>query len=354
MEIFKKKKVAIYIGRFAPPHKGHGETIQYCLDNYDETVVFIGSKNKRRTLKNPFSVETIKNWIYTDFNFNNIIVQTINDYLYSDNKWIAQIEDFIYSLYNRDKYEFTIVGHIKDDSSYYLKIFPTWKVDLTPEFDNGISATDIRNIIFMEDERHFEVLFEHNCKPHLSDNVANDIIEFRKTQEFKDLMQEQTYFQKEDAKFANYPYKDTLKFNCSDAVVVCDGNVLLIERTRAPGKGTWALPGGFVNKNETYEQAAIRELFEETCLKVPEKVLKGSLKRSKIFDNPKRNEGIPRITNAFYFEIQPDYKNGYPKLPKVKGSDDAVNAKWFSLAEVRHMTLFDDHADIIDYFTNSY
>ena len=354
MEIFKKKKVAIYIGRFAPPHKGHGETIQYCLDNYDETVVFIGSKNKRRTLKNPFSVETIKNWIYTDFNFNNIIVQTINDYLYSDNKWIAQIEDFIYSLYNRDKYEFTIVGHIKDDSSYYLKIFPTWKVDLTPEFDNGISATDIRNIIFMEDERHFEVLFEHNCKPHLSDNVANDIIEFRKTQEFKDLMQEQTYFQKEDAKFANYPYKDTLKFNCSDAVVVCDGNVLLIERTRAPGKGTWALPGGFVNTNETYEQAAIRELFEETCLKVPEKVLKGSLKRSKIFDNPKRNEGIPRITNAFYFEIQPDYKNGYPKLPKVKGSDDAVNAKWFSLAEVRHMTLFDDHADIIDYFTNSY
>jgi bifunctional NMN adenylyltransferase/nudix hydrolase len=351
----KKKKVAIYIGRFAPPHKGHEETIQYCLNKYDETIVFIGSQNKRRTLKNPFKVDNIIKWIYRSVNFNDrLICKSINDYLYSDNKWIAQIEDYVYSIFNKDEYEFTIVGHIKDDSSYYLRIFPTWKVDLTPEFDNGISATDIRNIIFMEDERHFEVLFEHNCKPHLSDNVANDIIEFRKTQEFKDLMQEQTYFQKEDAKFANYPYKDTLKFNCSDAVVVCDGNVLLIERTRAPGKGTWALPGGFVNKNETYEQAAIRELFEETCLKVPEKVLKGSLKRSKIFDSPKRNEGIPRITNAFYFEIQPDYKNGYPKLPKVKGSDDAVNAKWFSLAEVRHMTLFDDHADIIDYFTNSY
>ena len=84
-----------------------------------------------------------------------------------------------------------------------------------------------------------------------------------------------------------------------------------------------------------------------------EKVIKGSLKRSKIFDNPNRNIGIPRITNAFYFEIQPDYKNGFPKLPKIKGADDARNAKWVSLAEVRHMILFDDHSDIIDYFVNS-
>ena len=357
METYKKtkKRVAIYIGRFAPLHKGHEETIKYCLDNYDHTEVLIGSGNKRRTLKNPFKPSVIKNWILTNPVFKcRLNVKIINDYLYSDNKWIAQIEDYIYSNYNKNEYEFTIVGHIKDDSSYYLKIFPTWKVDLTPEFDNGISATDIRNVIFMNDERHFSVMFESLCKKHLSNNIINDIIEFRKTQLFKDLIEEKVYFEKEDAKFANYPYKDTLKFNCSDAVVVCDGNVLLIERTRAPGKGTWALPGGFVNKNETYEQAAIRELFEETCLKVPEKVLKGSLKRSKIFDSPKRNEGIPRITNAFYFEIQPDYKNGYPKLPKVKGADDAVNAKWFSLAEVRHMTLFDDHADIIDYFTNSY
>lgn len=348
----KKKKVAIYIGRFAPLHKGHEETIQYCLSNYDETVVFIGSGNKRRTLKNPFSTDMIEDWIVNKFEKYKFFVKTINDYLYSDNKWIAQIEDYVYSRFDKNKYEFTIVGHEKDNSSYYLKIFPTWKVDLTPEFDNGISATYIRNTIFMEDDRHFSVMFESLCKKHLSDNVIKDIIEFRKTQDFKDLMEEGKYFEKEDKKFENYPYKDTLKFNCSDAVVVCDGNVLLIERDRAPGKGTWALPGGFVNTNETYEQAAIRELFEETCLKIPQKVLKGSLKRSKIFDNPKRNMGIPRITNAFYFEIQPDYKNGYPKLPKIKGSDDASNAKWVSLSESRHMILFDDHADIIDHFAN--
>ena len=345
-----KKKIAIYIGRFAPLHNGHIEVINYCNNNYDETIVLIGSKNKRRTIKNPFPVDLISNWILNSSK--NTIVRSINDYLYSDNKWIAQIEDYVYSFYNKDEYEFTIVGHEKDDSSFYLKIFPTWRVDLLPEFDNGISATYIRNNYFVSDEI-FSVTKNECIKPHVSERVLNDLIEFRETQAFQDLMEEKAYFEKEDKKFEIYPYKDTLKFNCSDAVVVCDGNVLLIERKRAPGKGTWALPGGFVNKNETYEQAAIRELFEETSLKLPEKVLKGSLKRSKIFDNPKRNEGIPRITNAFYFEIHPDMKNGYPKLPKVKGTDDAVNAQWFSLSTVRHMVLFDDHSDIIDYFANA-
>lgn len=346
-----KKKVAIYIGRFAPLHNGHIETIKYCLENYNQTVVFVGSGNKRRTLKNPFPTYMIEDWILNEFNFD-IKVKTINDYLYSDNKWIAQIEDYIYSFYSRDEYEFTIVGHEKDSSSYYLKIFPTWRVDLLPEFDNGISATEIRSKIFDENIGGLKLL-EFLTK-HTSKNVFPDIFKFIETQEYLNLLEEKSYFEREDKKFEIYPYKDTLKFNCSDAVVICDGNVLLIERKRAPGKGTWALPGGFVNKNETYEQCAIRELFEETSLKIPEKVLKGSLKRSKIFDNPKRNEGIPRITNAFYFEIQPDMKNGYPKLPKVKGSDDAVNARWISLAEARHMILFDDHADIIDYFSNSY
>lgn len=345
-----KKKVAIYIGRFAPLHNGHNETIEYCIKNYDETVVFIGSKNKRRTLKNPFPTDMIEDWIYTTFEKYRIKIKSINDYLYSDNKWIAQIEDYVYSLYNKDEYEFTIVGHEKDNSSYYLKIFPTWRVELLPEFANGISATEIRNRYFNPEKYGTKVDFSNVT----SEMVLNDMIKFRETQAFRDLMEEKAYFDKEDKKFEIYPYKDTLKFNCSDAVVVCDGNVLLIERKRAPGKGTWALPGGFVNKNETYEQCAIRELFEETSLKLPEKVLKGSLKRSKIFDNPKRNEGIPRITNAFYFEIHPDMKNGYPKLPKVKGTDDAVNAQWFSLADVRHMVLFDDHADIIDHFVNSF
>ncbi len=348
--MINKKQIAIYIGRFGPYHNGHLQTVDYCNNTYDETIVLIGSKNKRRTIKNPFPVTMIKDWIVKTSS-KPIIVNYLNDYLYSDNKWIAQVEDIVYSIYDKDECEFTIVGHEKDASSFYLKILPTWKVDLLPEFANGINATDIRNAMFDKTIPKSKLIDFLNKNTHSL--IVPDILKFMESQVYKDLMEEKLYFENEDKKFANYPYKDTLKFNCSDAVVVCDGNILLIERDRAPGKGIYALPGGFVNKAETYEQCAIRELFEETCLKVPEKVLKGSLKRSKIFDNPKRNIGVPRITNAFYFEIQPDYVKGYPKLPKIKGSDDARSAKWVSLAEVRHMILFDDHSDIIDYFVNS-
>ena len=61
------------------------------------------------------------------------------------------------------------------------------------------------------------------------------------------------------------------------------------------------------------------------------------------------------MTNAYYAEIEPDYvgQGKFPKLPKVVGSDDACNAKWVPLDEVKSMQLFDDHADIIDYFTKS-
>jgi cytidyltransferase-like protein len=39
--VCKKKKIAIYIGRFAPLHNGHIEVINYCNNNYDEAIVII-------------------------------------------------------------------------------------------------------------------------------------------------------------------------------------------------------------------------------------------------------------------------------------------------------------------------
>lgn len=348
------QKVAIYIGRFAPLHKGHKEIINFCENNYDQSVYFIGSANKRRTIKNPFPIEMIEKWINETIIENHIFRNTeiikskifpINDYIYNDNKWIAQIEDILYRNFDKNTTEFHIVGHNKDDSSYYLKIFPRCKVVELPSFADGISATTLRNYMFNNEFDKIE--------KHVSLKVFNDIQKFIKTEEFLNLQKEDKYFKNEEEKFKDYPYPETLKFNCSDAVVVCDGNILLVQRGAEPGKGVWAIPGGFVNRKETYKDCAIRELFEETNLKVPSKVLNGSFKRSHIFDSIKRNDGIPRISNAFYFEIQPDFVNGFPKLPKVRGADDATDAQWFSLAEVRHMILFDDHQDIIDYFVNS-
>jgi mutator protein MutT len=52
------------------------------------------------------------------------------------------------------------------------------------------------------------------------------------------------------------------------AVIICDGKILLEKRRNEPGKGKWSIPGGLVELGETAEQTVIREVEEETSLKV--------------------------------------------------------------------------------------
>ena len=118
----------------------------------------------------------------------NTTVFTINDYLYSDNKWIAQVEDLIYSIYNKNECEFTIVGHEKDSSSFYLKIFPTWRIDLVPEFANGINATDIRETIFSGKILGMDLA--NFLSKNTNSVVSLDIFKFMETKDFEDLLEE--------------------------------------------------------------------------------------------------------------------------------------------------------------------
>lgn len=159
------------------------------------------------------------------------------------------------------------------------------------------------------------------------------------------VVEDWKYFQKEKETFANYPYPETLNFNCGDVVLECAGHILLIQRSRAPGRGTWALVGGFKNANESFIDCAIRELFEETNIRVPEKVLRGSIVGTKIFDAPDRGMGLTRVTMAVHIKIDLD-KDG--KLPRANGADDAMEAKWFTIEKIMNdMELFDDHKGII-------
>ena len=135
-------------------------------------------------------------------------------------------------------------------------------------------------------------------------------------------------------------------FMTVDAVVVQSGHILLVKRGDMPGKGLWALPGGFLNQEETMLDGAIRELKEETKIKVPVPVLKGSIKGSKTFDAPNRSSRGRTITQAFFIDL------GVGDLPKVKGSDDAEKAFWVPFNKVKQEKMFEDHFAIIDYFLN--
>jgi bifunctional NMN adenylyltransferase/nudix hydrolase len=241
----------------------------------------------------------------------------VNDHPYNDPAWISEVRTIVNHYVAKSGYERKTIlfGHTKEGNDY-LTWFPEWKYTEVASEHKG-SATDIRDKLFASDSDYLHA----------------------------DVKADWGFYLKEKELFKNYPFPETLNFNCSDAVVTCLGRVLLITRKFAPGRGALALPGGFKNRTENFLDCAVRELYEETNLKVPEKVLRGSLKSKELFDSPKRSMGIPRNTYAFHFDVLPD-ANG--ELPKVNGGDDANECGWYDLFDViNSLHLYDDHAAIV-------
>ena len=120
----------------------------------------------------------------------------------------------------------------------------------------------------------------------------------------------------------------------ADCVVfgVEDGklHILLIERGGEPYKGCWAIPGGFMNIDESADLAAIRELKEETDLDV------SNVRQVGAYTTVDRDPRERIVDIAYYTVIQ---------KTEARGCDDAAQAKWFPIDELP--TLAFDHAEIL-------
>jgi 8-oxo-dGTP diphosphatase len=115
-----------------------------------------------------------------------------------------------------------------------------------------------------------------------------------------------------------------------DAVWVRGERVLLVRRGRPPFRGLWALPGGFVELRETVEHAVVRELREETGLRGTIDGLVG------VYSGPNRDPRKPNTSVVFLIRG----RGGRPR-----GGDDAADARWVPLGEVREMAF--DHREIL-------
>ena len=90
----------------------------------------------------------------------------------------------------------------------------------------------------------------------------------------------------------------------------------------------------------------IRELREETRIGVPAPVLRGSIRRSRVFDDPHRSARGRTVSHAYLVEL-----SGEPgKLAKVRGGDDAAHAGWHPLGALDPAEMFEDHYHIIQTF----
>ena len=107
--------------------------------------------------------------------------------------------------------------------------------------------------------------------------------------------------------------------------------MLLIERGEEPFKGCWAIPGGFLNMDETTEQCAIRELEEETGLKIDKAKQIGAY--CKVDRDPRG-----RTISVAYLAI-------VERPLEVSGQDDAAKAKWFPVNALPPLAF--DHDEIM-------
>lgn len=351
------RDLTVYIGRFSPFHIGHAETISRALSLSKKVLVIVGSAFKARDIKNPWKFEErkrmIMDWVKTTgHDPSKLVVVGQRDYPYNNNRWLGDIQRHVSEHDSGGTVYLT--GSDRDDSTFYLKEFPSFKLDLVGAIDIGISqylaATSIRDLYLsnMLNKRHMTDMEVDSVNINFLPTTSLKFLqEFRQTEWFKTLVEEFEFQVDHDKRWAGAPY--TPIFQTVDAVVVQTGHLLLVRRRNAPGRGLWALPGGYLNPNEWMIDGAIRELYEETRLDVPRPVVAGSVKDDHIFEAPGRSNRGRIITRAFLFQLPDFLVNNRVTLPKVKGKDDAEKAKWFTLAEVEAMSehLFEDHFDII-------
>ena len=312
-------KTGIFIGRFQPVHEGHVHAIGLAASQVQKLYILVGSANQCRSIRNPWTFQERKQMLALKLHsqrITNYEILPLNDHRYSNTQWMSEVRATIehYGMGSP-----ILFGHMKEGNDY-LKWFPELKFK-SIEAQYSINATQVRERMFVEND------------PFMPDTVQDDY----------------AFYQKEKQLFAGYPFPETLNFNCADAILECQGHILLIQRKFAPGRGAWALPGGFRNQRETFLDCAIRELMEETNVRVPEKVLRGSIVKTELFDDPSRSFGIPRNTMAVYMRINP---NPDFSLPRANGADDAALCKWVPLTDaLNNIEMYDDHKDIVSKVT---
>lgn len=343
----KKYDLAVVIGRFQPVHNAHIALLARAGELAEKVLVIIGSDRRPRSYKNPWTGSERAAMLISalvalgDQTGAKYVYEKNTDTIYNDQAWVSRIQQLV-GRHSDATDRIVIVGHEKDSSSFYLRMFPQWRFESQPLME-PLDATQIRDIYFSD---RANMNFLQGVVPA---STLEFLALFQQTPAYRELIEEKNFLIQYKRQFAQLPYPPI--FVTADAVVVQSGHVLMVRRGAQPGRGQLALPGGFVNaqSDASVSDAAIRELREETGIRVPERVLRGSVAGNRVFDAPDRSQRGRTITHAFYFLLS----ETAGALPKVKGADDAERAIWVPIGSLDPAEIFEDHFDIIQHFTGA-
>lgn len=362
----KPYDLAVFVGRFQIFHAGHLSVIENALKNAERVLILVGSANRSRDTRNPFTATERMSVIWTalaDLDVERVSLQPLDDYPYDKTAWMTAVQVAARSATTAVRPRVCLTGNVRDATSVYLSWFPEW--DFLGSKDTAIEATNLRKAYF-DGGVNFEQRGWQDGGVDWEVVVPAATIEFlhkfRDKPEYTRLMGEKA---KEDA------YRERWgagPFQTVDPVIVKGGYVLMVERGDAgEGGGMVALPGGFLNAGETLLDGCVREAVEETRIFVPpsyhsphtepeqaEEAARQTLLSYQRgggvrFDDPNRDRRGHMITESFLF-VLPDGHG----LPSIRGADDAKRAFWMPISEVRGDNTWADHAFIIDKMLSKY
>ena len=343
--------LAVLVGRFQPLHDAHLALLQRALAIAPRVAVVVGSAFQARTPRNPFTwaerAEMLR-LALPEAERERVTIVPMRDY-YDEVRWVASVIAAVATLTaGEDAPRVTLVGHFKDATSSYLAAFPGWTLDSVERLP-GADGAQLRDALFaaLPEDAHAPVALDAALAVFVDQAPPSTVAFLRSWAALpflEELAVEWRMLKRYKEAWRAAPYAPT--FVTVDAVLQCAGHVLLIRRGKAPGRGLHAVPGGFIEARETTWQSCLRELEEETHLKLLEETMRRSLRSVAVFDHPDRSQRGRTITHAHHFDL------GDRELPEVRADDDAAAAEWIPIANIAAMEdrFFDDHFHMLDHF----
>jgi ADP-ribose pyrophosphatase YjhB (NUDIX family) len=272
---------------------------------------------------------------------------------HSYDRWVSSIEDLI-SLEDT-----IIIGHDKDGKGDHLTKFTSWEFHDTglkrPRAHEVYNSSDSRASMYRSKLARADTLprLPELSSPYLPQSVVENLNHFYTTDECQRLAEEWQLLKNYHSIWGTGP------FQTADIILKCGPDIVFIERSTHPGKGSLALPGGFIEESDKDSlDAGLRELIEETECSLPIETLRLYATRSKHFTQEGRSERniqttahLIELPDDKYCFVTEEYPEGTTSLDSVTLSRTSeattISLVHESLLEQYCCRFFSDHKEIV-------
>ncbi|UBV41629.1 adenylyltransferase/cytidyltransferase family protein [Deinococcus taeanensis] len=242
--------LAVYVGRFQPPHAGHLLTMQAALDRHGRLLVLLGSANLARSSRNPFTPRERAAMLRAALpgaggTARRVALAAVPDE-FDAARWAAHVRAAVRSA--RPAGEVILIGFDKDASSSYLHWFPEWTLDPAPPVQAAgrlLNATDLRE----------QYLGGGVVPSALPPAVGTFLTGFQGTRAYRHLRAEHAALRAERAAWSGEPRHERLDLYA--APHAGEPAVWLTRRAGPIGAGLWALPGTPLNPGDRPAGASV-------------------------------------------------------------------------------------------------